>query len=94
MHGLQGSFPRCRKCLPSNPIKKRLVIESIILIHIFCTDLVGFNQIATVFDLEYERVVKLEGYDRISQYYYCPGDYNSDEDVSDREYLFDEDKLE
>ncbi len=60
----------------------------------FRTDVVGFNQIATVFDLEYERVVKLEGYDRISQYYYCPGDYNSDEDVSDREYLFDEDKLE
>ena len=80
--------------MPSDPIKKRLVIESIILIHIFCTDLVGFNQIATVFDLEYERVVNLEGYDRISQYYYCPGDYNSDEDISNREDLLDEVKLE
>ena len=55
------SFPRCRKCLPSDPIKQRLVIESIISIHNFCTDVVGFNQIATGFYLEYERVVNLEG---------------------------------
>ena len=45
--------------------------------------MVGYNQIATVFDPEYERVVNLDGYDRISQYYYRPGDYNSDDSDND-----------
>jgi hypothetical protein len=71
-----------------------LVIESIILIHNFHADVVGFNQIATVFDLEYERMVNLEGYNRISPHYYCPRDYNLDEDVTDREDSLDEDTLE
>ena len=42
--------------------------------------MVGFNQIKTVFDPEYERIQSLQGYDRISQYYFRPGDYNSDDD--------------
>jgi hypothetical protein len=29
----------------------------------------GLNQIATVFDLEYEKVINVEGYDRIHRYY-------------------------
>ena len=40
-------------------------------------EVVGFSQIKTVFDPEYERIITLEGYDRISQYYFRPGDYNS-----------------
>ncbi len=56
------------------------MLEAIILIHNFCTDYVGYNQIRTVFDPEYARIQNLAGYDRIAQYYFCPGDYDSEED--------------
>jgi hypothetical protein len=91
MRGLQGTFPRWKKCLPSNHFQRRLVIEAIVLIHNYCTELVGFNQISTVFDSEYVRIHNLEGYDRITQYYFRPGEYNSDDnddgnsDGSDKE---------
>ncbi len=81
MRGLQGSFPRCKKRLPSNSLVRRRVIESIVLIHNFRTECIGLNQIKTVFDPEYERYQTLEGYDRISQYYLRPGDYNTDDEV-------------
>ncbi len=79
MHGLQGTFPRWKKRLPSDHFQQRLVIEAIILIHNYCTELVGFNQINTVFDSEYVRIhnLELEGYDRIAQYYFRPGECNS-----------------
>ena len=48
MRALQGSFPRCKKRLPSNFVQRRLVLESIILIHNFRTDIVGCNQIKTI----------------------------------------------
>ena len=60
MRGLQGSFPRFKKRLPSNSRLRRLVIESIVLIHNFRTELVGCNQIKTVFDPEYERYITLD----------------------------------
>ncbi len=50
------------------------------LIHNFRTDYIGYNQIQTVFDPEYVWVENLEGYDCISQYYFCPGDYDSEVD--------------
>jgi hypothetical protein len=59
MGGMQGTFHRCKKCLPSDSLNRRLVLESIVL--------VGLNQIKTVFDPEYERYVNVEGYGRISQ---------------------------
>ena len=77
MRGLQGSFPHCRKHLLSDIIKQWLVIESIVLIPTFWAGVVGYNHIATVFDLEYEQVVNLEEYDRISQFYFCPGEYET-----------------
>ncbi len=83
MRGLQGSFPPCKKRLPSDATKWRLVIEGIILVHNYCTHTVGQNQIEAVFDSEYAWVVNLEGYDCISQYYFCPGDYNTDSDNND-----------
>ena len=83
MHGLQGTFPGCKKRLPSNSFQRKQVIESIVYVHNFWTELVGFNQIQTVFDPEYERYQTLEGYDRISQYYLRPGDYNTDDDNDD-----------
>ena len=79
MRGLQGTFPRWKKRLPSDHFQRRLVIEAIVLIHNYRTELVGFNQINTVFDSEYVRIHNLEGYDRIAQYYFRPGEYNSDD---------------
>ena len=72
MGGLQGLFPCYKKCLPSDFRWRRLVMESIVLIHNFRTDIVCSNQIKTVFDPEYERFITLDGYDRISNYYLQP----------------------
>ena len=47
-------FSRCKKCLPGNCKMRRRVLESIVLIHNFRTDLVGSNQISTVFDPEWK----------------------------------------
>jgi len=80
MRGLQGTFPRCKKRLPSDSATRRLVIEAIVLLHNFRTDFVGYSQIKTVFDPEYARIESLEGYDRIAQYYFRPGEYDSDVD--------------
>jgi hypothetical protein len=35
MRGLQGTFPRCKKCLPLDKDKRRHVLECIILVHNF-----------------------------------------------------------
>lgn len=83
MRGLQGTFPRCKKRLPSDPALRRLVIESIVLVHNFRTNYVGYSQIQTVFGPEYVRVENLQGYDRIAQYYFRPGEYDSDADGDD-----------
>ena len=85
MRGLQGTFPRCKKRLPSDPALRRLVIESIVLVHNFRTNYVGYSQIQTVFGPEYVRVENLQGYDRIAQYYFHPGKYGSkiDNDVNE-----------
>ena len=82
MCGLQGTFPRCKKRLPSDSEQRRLVLESIVLVHNFRTEYVGYSQIKSVFEPEYVRVENLHGYDQISQYYFRPGDYNSDIDGS------------
>ena len=55
------------------------------LFHNFRTDLVGSNQIKTVFDPEYERYINLDGYNRISQYYLRPEDFSSDDDSNDND---------
>ena len=63
MRGLQGTFPRCKKRLPGNPFIRKLVIQSIVLVHNFRTETVGYNQIRTVFDPQYEMYISLSGYD-------------------------------
>jgi hypothetical protein len=35
MRGIQGTFPRCKKCLPSDDEMRRLVIDAIVLVHNF-----------------------------------------------------------
>ncbi len=85
MGGLQGTFPHCKKRLPSDPALRCLVIEAIVLIPNFQTNYVGYSQIQTVFDPEYVHCKNLHGYDQIAQYYFLPGQYNSkiDEDGND-----------
>ena len=82
MRGLQGTFPRCKKHLPSNSEQRRLVLETIVLVHNFWTEYVGYSQIKSVFDPEYVNVENLHGYNQISQYYLRPGEYNSEVDKS------------
>jgi hypothetical protein len=81
MRGLQRSFPRCKKRLSSDKDKQRRLLECIIFIHNFRTEVVGRNQIAEVFNPEYERVVNIHGYDRIRRYYLEPGDYETDDEA-------------
>jgi hypothetical protein len=78
MRGLQGTFPRFKKRLPGNAFKRSLVIKSIVFIHNFRTEIVGLNQIRTVFDPEYERYISLHGYDRIRRYYFNNDDVYDD----------------
>ena len=70
MRGLQGSFPRFKRRLPSNHIKRRYIIQSIVHVHNFRTHVIGCNQINKVFDPEYETVIRLNGNDRIRRYYH------------------------
>lgn len=79
---IAGNFSKMQKRLPSDAVKRRMVLENIVLIHNFRTEMVGLNQIKSVFDLEYERTRTLEGYDRIRQYCFQPGGYNTDDDES------------
>ncbi len=81
MRGLQGTFPQCKKRLPSNKEKRRRVLECIILVHNFRTEVVDHNQISAVFAPEYERVINIHGYDRIHRYYLEPGDYETDDEA-------------
>ncbi len=91
MRGLQGSFPRLKRRLPSDNNKRWLVLEAIVFVHNLRTDIVGKNQIKTVFDTEYERIHAVEGYDRIRRYYFQPGDYNTDNDDDESERIIDDD---
>jgi len=84
MRGLEGTFPQCKKRLRSDKYKRRRVIaECIILLHNFRTEIVGHNQIKLkpVFAPEYERVINIQGYNRICQYYLQPGDYETDDEA-------------
>jgi hypothetical protein len=55
------------------------------LLYNFCTKLIGLPQIKAVFDPEYERNQTLSGYDRIYQYYFILGDYDTSDEDDDRE---------
>ncbi len=92
MHGLQGSFPHLKRRLPSDDIKCRLVLETIVFVHNLQTDIVGMNQIKTVFNPEYERIHALEGYDRIRQYYFQPGEYDTNDNDDGSDMFIDEDE--
>jgi hypothetical protein len=69
MRALQGTLIRMKIRLPSNKYKRKLILTIIILFHNFRTELVGLNQIATVFNLEYDAYINIRNYDRIADYY-------------------------
>jgi hypothetical protein len=78
---LQGTFPCCKKCLPTDKDKRRLVLECIIFVHNFWTELVGLNGIAEVFNPKYKNVINIHGYDWIQRYYLQPGDYEMEDEA-------------
>jgi hypothetical protein len=61
MRGLQGTIPCCKKCLPTDKDKRRMVLDCIIFVQNFRTELVGPNQIAEVFNPEYKNVINIHG---------------------------------
>jgi hypothetical protein len=75
MQGLQGSFPRFKKCLPSNSKKRKMVIRSIVFIHI--------KTVSSTQDPEYEKFIAIKGHDKIKQYYFQADDYNTDSNDDD-----------
>jgi hypothetical protein len=79
---MQGTFPRSKKQLPGDDELRRLVLDAIVLVHNLQANYVGYSQIRTVFDPEYECVANLDGYNRIVHYYFHPGDYDSKVDGS------------
>jgi hypothetical protein len=82
MRGLQGTFPHCKKRLPGDSGQQRLVLEAIVLVHSFQTEYIGYSQIKSVFDPKYVCIENLHGYNRIAQYYFHPGEYDSEVDGS------------
>jgi hypothetical protein len=65
------------KRLPGNAWKRKKVIQSIVLIHNFRTELAGLNQISMVFDPEYKRYINLSSYDRIKRFYFQDDDVDN-----------------
>ena len=78
-------FPRCKKHMPSDTALYCLVIEAIVLVHNYRTELVAYSQIQTVFDPEYVRSENLQRLQHISQYYFCLGEYDSEIDDNGNE---------
>lgn len=70
MRALQGTFCRLKSRLTSNKRKRYKLLYSIFLLHNFRTHYVGFNQIAEVFNPEYQQIISTEGYDRIARYFF------------------------
>lgn len=69
MKALQGTFGRLKTRLTSNKKLRKLILACIVFLHNFRTHYVGLNQIAEVFNLEYEQYISLETYDRIRAYF-------------------------
>jgi len=69
MRALQGSFSRLNCRLPSDMVKRKDILLSIVLLHNFRTELVGYNQIKTVFADGYTGLIQPGNYDRIRKYY-------------------------
>jgi hypothetical protein len=69
MKSLQGTFSRMRSRLPWDKTKRLKMLTSIFLLHNFRTHYCGINQIASVFDPCYQKLIRMQNYDRIKRYY-------------------------
>ena len=69
MRAIQGTFPRLKDRLTSDKKKRGQIIMSCVLLHNLRTEVVGVNQIGTVFDGNYGEYFNLEGYDHIGRYF-------------------------
>ncbi len=69
MRALQGSFSRLKSRLSSDSHRRHILIKSILLLHNYRTESMGINQISTVFNPHYQRVINIDGYDRIARYF-------------------------
>jgi hypothetical protein len=78
---LPEKFSLVQKCLSTNNLQRRRILESIILIHNFRTELVGYSEFQSVFDPEYKRSITPEGCDQIANYYLQLGDYATDDEL-------------
>ena len=67
MRSLHGTFTRNKRRMTSIKRKRILILSVVVLLHNFCTEVVGWNQLVTVFNVEYESFVNIRNYDRISQ---------------------------
>ena len=77
MKSLQGTFTRLKKRLDSDKIQRGRLLVGITLIHNFRIEIVGLNQISTVFDEHYEQIINIAGYERIARYF--PNQFNFDD---------------
>jgi hypothetical protein len=69
MRALQGTFSRLKSRLTSDKTKRSMLIHSIVYLHNFRTEMMGLNQIAAVFNPEYQQYVNFVNYDRIARYF-------------------------
>lgn len=69
MRALQGTFSRLKSRMTSDSKKRQKIIFSIVLLHNFRTQMMGLNQIATVFNPLYDQYINLDTYDRIQRYF-------------------------
>jgi len=69
MRALQATYTRLKSPLTEDHNRRQLLVHSILLMHNFRTNRMGINQIRTVFDAEYERVIQTGTYDRIKRFF-------------------------
>jgi hypothetical protein len=70
MRSLQGTYSRLTSLLTHDHESRQLLIEGIVLMHNFRTNIVGINQIQTVFGAAYVPLIRMAPhYDRIKRYF-------------------------
>jgi alpha-acetolactate decarboxylase len=69
MRALQGSFSRLKTRLTSDSHRRGQILQAVMLLHNYRTHHEGLNQIANVFNPEYEEYISVDGYDRIKRYF-------------------------
>jgi hypothetical protein len=72
MRALQATYTRLKSVLTQDHNRRRLLLHGIFLMHNYRTNLIGINQIRTVFEPEYERIVQYGAYDRIRRFFARP----------------------